>query len=161
NSCHEARPHETRPYDVRAMKADPVPPPQISRRAFLAGAPALLLQRRPQRVVIVMCDGFGPDYLAASSMPTLARWRRGGISRIVPGGMPAVTNTNNASICSGTWPATHGITGNSYFDERAGREEYMETSDLLLAPTLFERAARHGVTSALLSSKKKTTTLLP
>jgi len=143
------------------MKANGVPPPKISRRAFLAGAPALLLQRRPQRVVIVMCDGFGPDYLAASAMPTLARWRRAGISKIVPGGMPAVTNTNNASICSGAWPATHGITGNSYFDERTGREEYMETSDLLLAPTLFERAARHGVKSALLSSKRKTTTLLP
>src|SRR5262245_66497971 len=79
------------------MKPDADPPLQISRRAFLAGAPALFLQRRPQRVVIVMCDGFGPDYLAASPMPTLARWRRDGISKIVPGGMPAVTNTNNAS----------------------------------------------------------------
>ena len=74
--------------------------------------------------------------------------------------MPAVTNTNNASICCGVWPETHGITGNSYFDERSGREAYMEDSSLLLAPTLFERAARRGVRSALLSSKKKTTTLL-
>jgi phosphonoacetate hydrolase len=37
----------------------------------------------------------------------------------------------------------------------------METADLLLAPTIFERASRQGVKSALLSSKKKTTTLLP
>jgi len=36
----------------------------------------------------------------------------------------------------------------------------METADLLLAPTLFQRARKHGVKSALLSSKKKTTTLL-
>jgi len=36
----------------------------------------------------------------------------------------------------------------------------METADLLLAPTLFQRASRVGVKSALLSSKKKTTTLL-
>src|SRR5881397_1181955 len=35
-----------------------------------------------------------------------------------------------------------------------------ETADLLLAPTLFQRAQKHGVKSALLSSKKKTTTLL-
>ena len=75
--------------------------------------------------------------------------------------MPSVTNTNNASICCGVWPDQHGITGNSYFDERSGREEYMETADLLLAPTLFQRARKHGVKSALLSSKKKTTTLLP
>ena len=37
----------------------------------------------------------------------------------------------------------------------------METADLLLAPTLFQRARKHGVKSALLSAKKKTTTLLP
>src|SRR5579864_7388439 len=74
--------------------------------------------------------------------------------------MPSVTNTNNASICCGVWPDRHGITGNSYFDERTGREEYMETADLLLALTLFQRAKKGGVKSALLSSKKKTTTLL-
>ena len=49
-----------------------------------------------------------------------------------------------------------------FLDERSGREAYMETADLLLAPTLFERAKRRAdVKSALLSSKlKKTTTLL-
>ncbi len=132
----------------------------MSRRTFLAGAAALVLDAAPQRAVIFMCDGFGPDYMDASEMPTLARWRRRGIGKLVRGGMPAVTNTNNASICCGVWPETHGITGNSYFDERSGREAYMEDSSLLLAPTLFERAARHGVRSALLSSKRKTTTLL-
>ena len=108
-----------------------------------------------------MCDGFGPDYLAQSRMPTLARWKKAGLYRQVRGVMPSVTNANNASICCGCWPEVHGITGNSYWDERAGREEYMEDAALLKAPTLFERAARRGVKSALLSSKKKTTTLLP
>jgi phosphonoacetate hydrolase len=37
----------------------------------------------------------------------------------------------------------------------------MESADLVLAPTLFERASAAGVSSALLSSKKKTITLLP
>jgi phosphonoacetate hydrolase len=134
--------------------------PPLSRRSFVIGATALLLKRAPQRTVVFMCDGFGPDYLSASDMPTLARWQRSGISKIAKGGMPAVTNTNNSSICTGVWPAEHGITGNSYFDERTGKEAYMEDSSLLLAPTLFERAAQRGVKSALLSSKKKTTTLL-
>ena len=74
--------------------------------------------------------------------------------------MPSVTNTNNATICCGVWPEKHGITGNSFFDPRTGREEYMETSDLLLAPTLFQRARSQGVKSALLSAKKKTISLL-
>src|SRR3984893_16112905 len=107
-----------------------------------------------------MCDGFGLEYLAQSEMPVLAQWRRKGIFRRVQATMPSVTNTNNASICCGVWPDVHGITGNSYFDERSGREEYMETANLLQAPTLFERAQKRGVKSALLSSKKKTTTLL-
>ena len=94
-------------------------------------------------------------------MPLLARWRQAGVFSRVKDTMPSVTNTNNASICCGVWPDQHGITGNSYLDERTGREEYMETADLLLAPTIFERARRQGVKSALLSSKKKTTTLLP
>src|SRR5262252_17562 len=119
------------------------------------------MRRQPQRVVVVMCDGFGVDYFTASAMPTLARWKRDGLYKAVRGVMPAVTNANNTSICCGAWPAVHGITGNSYWDERAGREEYMESANLLLAPTLFERASRQGVKSALLSSKKKTTTLLP
>src|SRR5258708_37615315 len=138
----------------------------IGRREFLASGAALVsapvfAQRSPQRVVVVMCDGFGLEYLEQSDMPVLSKWRQAGLFRRVQATMPSVTNNNIASICCGVWPTVHGITGNSYFDERSGREEYMETADLLQAPTLFERAKKtRGVKSALLSSKKKTTTLL-
>jgi phosphonoacetate hydrolase len=136
-----------------------------TRRQFLASSAALVStpvfgQGKPQRAIVVMCDGFGMDYLEQSRMPVLARWREQGLFRKVQCTMPSVTNTNNASICCGVWPDRHGITGNSYFNERIGLEEYMETADLLMAPTLFERAKKRGVKSALLSSKKKTTTLL-
>ena len=114
----------------------------------------------PQRTVVIMFDGFGLDYLSASKMPVLEQWKRDGLFKPVKGLMPSVTNINNASICCGVWPETHGITGNTYFDEQRGVEEYTESPDLLLAPTLFERAARHGVKSALLSSKAKTITFL-
>jgi phosphonoacetate hydrolase len=138
----------------------------IPRRRFLASAGAFLGahalgQKIPQRAVVLMCDGFGIEYLERTHMPALARWRERGLFRRVQCTMPSVTNTNNASICCGVWPDRHGITGNSYFDQHTGREEYMETADLLLAPTLFQRAKKRGVKSALLSSKKKTTTLLP
>ena len=113
-----------------------------------------------QRVVVVMFDGFGPGYLAETKMPVLEHWKRAGISKQVTGMMPSVTNINNASICCGVYPEVHGIVGNSYFDERRGVEDYMEDVKLLLAPTLFERAARHGAKSALLSSKAKTVTFL-
>jgi phosphonoacetate hydrolase len=113
-----------------------------------------------QRTVVIMFDGFGPGYLAESRMPVLRQWKRDGLYKPVTGLMPSVTNINNASICCGVWPEEHGIIGNSYFDEKRGVEDYMESADLLLAPTLFERAAKHGVKSALLSSKAKTVTFL-
>jgi phosphonoacetate hydrolase len=132
--------------------------------AATAGVGNVLLgqdaKKSPQRTVVIMFDGFGLDYLAASKMPVLEKWKREGLFKPVKGLMPSVTNINNASICCGVWPETHGITGNTYFDEQHGVEEYTESPDLLLAPTLFERAARSGVKSALLSSKAKTITFL-
>ncbi len=122
--------------------------------SFAAQAPTT------QRVVVVMFDGFGPAYLAESKMPVLDHWKGSGIYKQVTGMMPSVTNINNASICCGAYPEVHGIIGNSYFDEKRGVEDYMEDVNLLLAPTLFERAARHGAKSALLSSKAKTVTFL-
>ena len=115
---------------------------------------------KPQRTVVIMFDGFGLDYLQQSDMPILRRWQRDGVYQQVRGVMPSVTNANNASICCGCFPREHGITGNSYFDMTADHEEYMEAADLLLAPTLFEHGAKLGVSSALLSSKKKTISLL-
>ena len=119
------------------------------------------LQKRRQRVMVLMADGLGPDYIAASRMPAVQAWQKNGIGKTVNGVMPSVTNANNTSICCGAWPEKHGITANFYLNEATGREEYMESAGLVLAPTLFERAGRHEVRSALLSSKKKTITLLP
>jgi phosphonoacetate hydrolase len=118
------------------------------------------LIRGDQRVVIVMIDGFGPDYLQASEMPVLKGLMARGLSKTVRGVMPSVTNVNNASIACGVWPEVHGITGNSFFDESQGEAEYMENADYLLSPTIFQHAARRGVKSALLTSKKKTLALL-
>ena len=49
----------------------------LQRRQFLAWGAALasapaLARRQSQPVVVVMCDGFGPDYLEQSPMPESA-----------------------------------------------------------------------------------------
>src|ERR1700733_4396429 len=126
----------------------------------LAASGRVALAARPQRTVVVMFDGFGMEYLKGSAMPVLKKWASEGIFAPVKAVMPSVTNCNNASICCGTWPSEHGVIGNSYLNEKTGQEDYMEDGTLLLAPTIFERAKAHGVSSALLTSKKKTTTLL-
>ena len=112
----------------------------MTRRQLLLGMPAFLQNRR-QRTIIFMVDGLGADYIAASAMPVLASWQSKGIGKIVDGVMPSVTNANNTSICCGVWPEKHGITANYYLDETTGREEYMESDDLVLAPTLFAGVA--------------------
>lgn len=108
-----------------------------------------------QRLVIVMFDGLGPGYLEKSDMPTLKRWAQTGHFAQVKAVMPTVTNANNASICCGAFPDQHGVIGNSFLDSATGAEEYLEDGALLTEPTIFERAARHGAASALLTSKKK------
>jgi phosphonoacetate hydrolase len=113
-----------------------------------------------QRIIIIMLDGFGEAYYRNSNMPLLNGLEKKGIYKVVPSLMPSVTNLNNASICTGELPSAHGITGNSFYDRTSSTEEFMEDSALLLAPTIFERAALKGVRSMLISSKKKTTTLL-
>ncbi len=134
----------------------------MTRRQFFhaAAAPALLTAR-PQRVFVFLIDGLGEEYINASAMPVFQSWARKGIRRTVDAVMPTVTNANNASLCCGCFPESHGITANFFLDEATGRELYMESASLVLKPTLFERAAARGVRSALLSAKKKTTSLLP
>jgi phosphonoacetate hydrolase len=136
--------------------------------AFLNGGSLLRAESPPvpplipasQRVVLVMVDGLGVDYVEQSSMPVLKGLMSKGFYKPVRGVMPSVTNVNNASISCGTWPDEHGITGNSFFDEAKGRAEYMENADYLLRPTLFQRAAAQGIKTALLTAKKKTVALL-
>ena len=134
--------------------------PLVTRRRLLGSTAALLgptifARRTPQRVIVVMVDGFGLEYLEQSPMPVLARWRQAGVFRSVKDTMPSVTNTNNASICCGVWPDQHGITGNSYFDERTGHESYMETADLLLGR--IADLLRSDVTQKMVEEYRKRT----
>jgi phosphonoacetate hydrolase len=113
-----------------------------------------------QRIVIGMYDGFGMDYMEASPLPGFRSMAEHGFFKQVSAVFPTVTNANNASICCGTWPKEHGITGNSYFNEVTGEADYMENADFICVPTIIQRAAERGVKSALLTCKVKTIHLL-
>lgn len=119
-----------------------------------------MLAQTKRRILIVMMDGFDPAYLQASDMPNTKQMIAAGFHKTVKGVMPSVTNVNNTGICCGGPPLQHGITANSYFDLATRREEYMDKAAMVLAPTVFERGAKHGFKSALLTAKKKTQSLL-
>lgn len=113
-----------------------------------------------QRIVIGMIDGLGTDYFDAQPMPNLRQMAAAGLHREVHAIMPTVTNVNNVSISCSALPREHGLTGNSYYNESSGEADYMESADFLLRPTISQRAARHGLRSALLTCKKKSVNLL-
>ena len=113
-----------------------------------------------RKILIVMMDGFAPEYLEASDMPNTKRMIAEGFHATVKAMMPTVTNVNNTGICCGVAPKDHGITANSYFDLKTKKEEYMDQAEMVLAPTVFERAGKHGIKSALMTAKGKTHSLL-
>lgn len=113
-----------------------------------------------QRIVIGMIDGLGTDYMSAQPMPSMEHMAKAGLQREVRAIMPTVTNVNNVSISCSALPREHGLTGNSYYNETTGEADYMESADFLLRPTISQRAAKHGLKSALLTCKKKSVNLL-
>ena len=109
--------------------------------------------------IVICLDGCGPEYLAAADTPNLDEMAKSGWSVIGNAVMPTVTNVNNVSLVTGSYPERHGIIGN-YFRNESGHEQYMESADFLLAPTIFERLAKPGRRSACLTAKDKLRTLL-
>ena len=109
-----------------------------------------------QRLIIAMMDGLDMAYLAQIKPKNFTKMMEQGYFKEVSGVFPSVTNVNNVSIACGAWPNEHGISANSYFDQTANKPRYMNSSELITCPTIFERAKRYGVKSALLTSKKKT-----
>ncbi len=138
--------------------------PLIRRRYFPFGTLATVLPSRlraaPRRkILIVLVDGFGPGYLERSEMPNLKRMCREGGFKVGKAVIPSVTNVNNASLVTGSFPKDHGITTNYHFDRTTGKSFEMESSEFLLRPTIFERARRLGRRTALVASKDKVRTL--
>ena len=115
---------------------------------------------RDQRIVIIMIDGLGMDYYNKTELSFIQNMARTGIFKSGNCIFPTLTNANNISIACGTWPETHGVTTNCYFDESTGKAEFLEDHRFLCAPTIFDLADRQGRQSALLTCKSKTTKIL-
>ncbi len=110
--------------------------------------------------VIVCLDGTGPDYLAAAATPNLDALAREGYHTIGEAVVPTVTNVNNTSIITASFPETHGITTNYLLDPATGEEHYMESADYLLTKTAFRHLAGKGAKSVLLTAKDKLKSLI-
>lgn len=110
--------------------------------------------------VAILVDGLDPDYLQACETPHLQEIAQKGFLRIGRGVMPSVTNVNNVSLVTASYPQRHGICSNYRFIPDSGEGVYMESSEFILAETMFRAASRKGLQSALVTSKDKLRTLL-
>ncbi len=110
--------------------------------------------------IIICLDGTSPQYLAKSETPNLDALAREGFSTTGQAIVPTVTNVNNTTIVTASFPETHGITSNYFLDQSSGKEFYMESAEFLLTDTIFRRIAEKGSKSALLTAKDKLKTLI-
>lgn len=110
--------------------------------------------------VIVMVDGFDPEYQAHCPTPCLEQIGKQGFTVRGKAMMPTVTNVNNTSLVTASYPVTHGIVSNYWLDRKSGAEVYMESAEYVQAETMFQRATKQGARSLLVSSKDKLRRLL-
>ena len=110
------------------------------------------------KALIVIVDGLRPEYVTPEIMPRLSVFRdRGFAGQAHHAVFPTVTRVNSSSISTGSYPKTHGLTGNSIFVPTAANRvlstgdkadlDILETAmdgELLTAPTLGELLAGHG-----------------
>ena len=111
-------------------------------------------------IIVVLIDGLDPEYLDACQAPNLAAMEQRGFRVNGSGMTPSVTNVNNVSLVTGSYPEEHGITSNYLLDRQLGEEFYMESSEFLRAETMFQRATACGLRSLLVTAKDKLRRLL-
>jgi phosphonoacetate hydrolase len=110
--------------------------------------------------VVITIDGFDPEYLEACNAPNLEELGRKGFLKFGKSMMPSVTNVNNVSLVTASYPEVHGISSNYRMIRETGEEIYMESGEYILAETMFQRAQKMGKRSILVTSKDKLRTLL-
>jgi predicted AlkP superfamily pyrophosphatase or phosphodiesterase len=100
---------------------------------FVGAALLLMAQARPSilnRQLLIVLDGLRPDYVRPDIMPNLYEFgQQGVIFQNHHSVYPTVTRVNASSIATGTYPATHGLMGNSVFFPAVDPARFLDTSD--------------------------------
>lgn len=113
---------------------------------------------RRRRVILVICDGLGDEWLSASHTPALMALRERSMAATAHRAVfPSVTRVSAASIATGCHPGRHGLEGNQMALFEAGRLTVHNagapgfraamrraTGQTLKTPTIAQRVASHG-----------------
>lgn len=104
-------------------------------------------------LLIISIDGMRPDYVTQADkhglkIPTLRKFlAEGTYAEGVNGVLPSLTYPSHTSLITGTWPAEHGVYGNSKFNTKTG-ERGGQITDIstIKVPTLWQAAHEAGYT---------------
>lgn len=110
--------------------------------------------------VVVCLDGINWDYVNEGNTPFLDSLARNGTGKTCLTMVPTVTNVNNASIITCSFPEVHGITTNWFYDPETGIEVYMDSSKFMMCETYLGKMTRKGKRTLLLTAKDKLRRLL-
>jgi phosphonoacetate hydrolase len=111
-------------------------------------------------LAIICLDGITWEYINNSKTPFIDSLGKTGTSTICQTMVPTVTNVNNASIITCSFPEKHGITSNWYYDRGTGKEVFMDSNHFLKCNTFLENEAKKGKKVILLTVKDKLRRLL-
>jgi len=95
------------------------------------GAVTASAQNKSQtRSIILMFDGLRPDYITPELMPNLYKLaKKGSYGKQHHSVFPTVTRVNSASYATGSYPATHGLMGNSVYFPEINKTKGLNTGD--------------------------------
>jgi phosphonoacetate hydrolase len=110
--------------------------------------------------IIVCLDGTGREYIEKADTPNLDAIAESGFHTIGKAVVPTVTNVNNTTIVTSSFPDEHGITSNYYYDPSTRSGVYMESSEFILKETMFRYMAARGKKTVLITAKDKLKTLI-
>ncbi|XP_064605708.1 uncharacterized protein LOC135470602 [Liolophura sinensis] len=89
-------------------------------------------------LLLISVDGFRADYLQRNVTPVISRLAQCGVhTPYLRSVFPTMTFPNHYSIVTGLYPESHGIVGNTMYDEEIG-ELFKLSSDVKLNPAWWE-----------------------
>ena len=107
--------------------------------------------KKRTRIIILMFDGLRPDYITPELMPNLYAFKKessyGNQNHSV---YPTVTRVNSASYATGSYPATHGLMGNTVYFPQVDKVKGLNTGDAKELMRADEATNRHLLTAVSL-----------
>lgn len=105
--------------------------------------------------ILISLDGFRADFLQRDITPTLNAFVKEGISPVyMSPSFPSVTFPNHYTLVTGLYPESHGIVGNTFWDDEL-QEEFFYTNPLAMLPKwwggepLWVTAENQGIRTAI------------